>query len=403
VTLTGTGFIGATAVRFGATPATSFTVTSASQITAVAPAGTGTVQVTVTSPGGTSSQAVMFTYVAASVPTLTSVTPSQGPATGGNTVTLTGTNLSAVTQVLFGGTPATLFTLVSATQITAVAPPGTGTVQITATSPGGTSNPLTYAYVPAPVLTSVAPNQGPTTGGTTLTLTGTGFTGATAVRFGATPATSFTVTSATQITAVAPPGAEGPVAVTVSTPGGTTSPSVPQSYFYYLGLPALSSVVPASGPTPGGNTVTLTGTNLTGATAVQFGATAASSFTVVSATQITAVAPAGTGTVQITVTTPGGTSNPLTYTYVTVPVLTAIAPNQGPMTGGATVTLTGTGLTLATAVTFGATPAPFTVISDTLLTAVVPAGAAGTVTATVTTPGGTSNGLPYVRIPPPSI
>jgi hypothetical protein len=321
VTLTGTAFTGATAVRFGTTAATSFTVVSPTQITAVAPAGTGTVQVTVASPGGTSSQAVMFTYVAASVPTLTAVVPGQGPASGGNTVTLSGTNLSAVTQVLFGGTAAS----------------------------------------------------------------------------------SFTVVSATQITAVVPPGIEGSVAVTVSTPGGTTSPSVPGSFFYYLGLPVLSGVVPAFGPTSGGNTVTLTGTKLLAASAVRFGATAATSFTVVSSTEITAVVPAGTGAVQVTVTTPGGTSNPVAYVYATAPVLTGIVPNQGPTAGGITVTLTGTGLTLATAVTFGVTPAAFTVVSDTQLTAVVPAGGAGPVTATVTTPGGTSNGLSYVRVPPPNV
>jgi uncharacterized protein (TIGR03437 family) len=59
--LAGTGFTGATAVLFGATPATSFTVNSDTQITAVAPAGLGTVPVTVVGPGGTSA-GVSFTY-----------------------------------------------------------------------------------------------------------------------------------------------------------------------------------------------------------------------------------------------------------------------------------------------------------------------------------------------------
>ncbi|WP_245171220.1 IPT/TIG domain-containing protein, partial [Streptomyces decoyicus] len=73
-------------------------------------------------------------------------------------------------------------------------------------------------------------------------------------------------------------------------------------------MPTLTSVTPTSGPTAGGTTVTLTGTGFTGATAVRFGATPAS-FVVNSATQITATAPAGSGTVQVTVTGPGGTSN----------------------------------------------------------------------------------------------
>ncbi|WP_234293496.1 IPT/TIG domain-containing protein, partial [Nocardia jinanensis] len=78
----------------------------------------------------------------------------------------------------------------------------------------------------------------------------------------------------------------------------------------------------------------LTGTGLAGATAVTFGATPATSFTVDSATQITAVAPAGTGTGQITVTTPGGTSNGVAYTYIPVPVLTTVLPNVGLEAGG---------------------------------------------------------------------
>ena len=73
----------------------------------------------------------------------------------------------------------------------------------------------------------------------------------------------------------------------------------------------MTAVSPASGPAAGGTSVTITGTNLTGATAVNFGATPAATFTVNTATQITATSPAGSGTVNITVTTPAGTS-PLT-------------------------------------------------------------------------------------------
>ncbi|MEV6336203.1 IPT/TIG domain-containing protein, partial [Nocardia vinacea] len=146
-------------------------------------------------------------------------------------------------------------------------------------------------------------------------------------------------------------------------------------------------MVPSAGPVAGGTTVVLTGTNLSGATAVNFGAAPAISFTVNSATQITAVAPAGTGTVQVTVTTAGGTSNGVSYTYVAVPTLTVLVPNLGPVTGGTTVVLTGTNLTGATAVNFGATPAiSFTVNSATQITAVAPAGT-GTVQVTVTTAG----------------
>ncbi|WP_228001490.1 beta strand repeat-containing protein [Nocardia australiensis] len=394
VTLTGTNLAGATAVSFGATAATSFTVNSATQITAVAPAGAGTVQVTVTTPGGTSN-GVSYTYIV--IPTLTSVSPNQGPAAGGTTVILTGTGFVGVTNVKFGAV-ATSFTVNSATQITAIAPPGTGTVQVTVSTAGGTSNGVSYTYSAVPTLTSVSPNQGSAAGGTTVVLTGTNLAGATAVSFGGVAASSFTVNSATQITAIAPPGT-GTVQVTVSTAGGTSN----GVSYTYIAVPSLVSVSPASGPAAGGNTVVLTGANLTGVTAVLFGGVAASSFTVNSGTQITAVVPAGVGTVLVTVVGPGGTSNGVLYDYIAVPALILISPTAGPLAGGTTVTLIGTNLTGATAVLFGATAATsFTVNSATQITAVAPAGT-GTVQVTVTTVGGTSNGLFYSYIAVPTL
>ncbi|UKZ03661.1 IPT/TIG domain-containing protein (plasmid) [Streptomyces viridifaciens] len=81
----------------------------------------------------------------------------------------------------------------------------------------------------------------------------------------------------------------------------------------------IDSISPASGAT--GSVVTLTGSGFSEATAVRFSAVAAPSFTVVSDTQITATAPAGSGTVQVTVTTPGGTSNNLAYTHTAPPAI----------------------------------------------------------------------------------
>ncbi|WP_413807731.1 IPT/TIG domain-containing protein [Streptomyces sp. OE57] len=395
VTLTGSNFTQATVVRFGPNFALSYTVVSATQITAVAPAGSGTVQVTVTTPGGTSN-GVAFGYAVA--PTLSGISPAMGPAVGGTTVTLTGSNLLGAT-VRFGGVSATSVTVVSATQITAVAPAGSGTVQVTVTTPGGTSNGVAYSYVAVPVVASVSPGQGPVGGGNTVTLTGSGLTGVTAVNFGAAPALSFTVVSATQITAVAPPGAAGPVQITVTGPGGSSNGVT----YFYVGVPTLSGAAPAQGPASGGTTVTLTGTNLLGASAVRFGAVSATSFTVVSATRITAVAPPGSGTVQITAVTPGGTSNGVPYTYVPTPVLTGLSPTQGPLDAGTTVTLFGSGLTTTSSVLFGATPASFTVVSDAWVTAIAPSGPAGPVNVQVITPGGSSNTVVHTRVGPPGI
>ncbi|WP_217999227.1 IPT/TIG domain-containing protein, partial [Nocardia exalbida] len=260
-------------------------------------------------PAGGTSNGLAYTYIP--VPALTTVVPNIGPVTGGTIVVLTGTGLSTATAVNFGATPATSFIVDSDTQITAVAPAGTGTVVVTATTAGGTSNGVAYTYVAAPSLTTLLPSVGLEAGGTVVVITGTDLTGTTAVDFGGTPATSFTINSPTQITAVAPAGT-GTVQVTATTSGGTSNGLA----YTYLAVPALAVVLPNVGPAAGGTTVVLTGTNLTGTTSVDFGGTPATSFTVDSATQITAVTPAGTGTVQITATSSGGTSNGLPFIYI---------------------------------------------------------------------------------------
>ncbi|WP_067468697.1 IPT/TIG domain-containing protein, partial [Nocardia amamiensis] len=277
---------------------------------AVVPAGTvGPVAVTVTTVGGVSN-GVVYTYVAA--PTITSIVPNSGPLAGGNTVTLTGTNFTGASAVTFGSTPATSFTVVSGTQISAVVPArAAGSVQVTVTTVGGASNGVVYTYVAAPTLSSIVPNSGPAAGGNTVTLTGTNFTGASAVTFGTTAATSFTVVSGTQISAVVPARAAGTAAVTVTTAGGTSN----GVNYTHLPAPTLTQLTPNHGSFSGGNTITLTGTNFTGATAVRFGTKAATSFTVTSSTRIRATVPSGTGVVAVTVTAPGGTSNGLSYTY----------------------------------------------------------------------------------------
>jgi Predicted solute binding protein len=175
-----------------------------------------------------------------------------------------------------------------------------------------------------PTVTSISPTSGPTTGGTSVTITGTNFTGASAVKFGSTNASSFTVNSSTQITATSPAGSAGTVDITVTTTGGTSATGS-SDQFTYVAAPTISSITPTSGLTTGGTSVTITGTNFTGASAVKFGSTNASSFTVNSSTQITATSPAASaGTVDITVTTTGGTSATSSSDQFTYSVATGI-------------------------------------------------------------------------------
>jgi hypothetical protein len=143
VTITGTNFSGASAVSFGVTAATSFTVNSATQISAVTPAGSaGAVNVNVTTAGGTVTDVGAYTYAAA--PTITSFTPTSGPS--GSTVTITGTNFIGTTQVEVG-IPVTSFTVVSSTEIQAVIAPLTAQgVGIAVITPAGEAVDYTFTY-----------------------------------------------------------------------------------------------------------------------------------------------------------------------------------------------------------------------------------------------------------------
>ena len=412
VTITGTGFTLATGASFGSTAASNFTINSDTQIIITSPAAnlSGAVDVTVTTSQGTSAtgSSDQFTYITAAAPTVTGINPTSGPASGGTNITITGTGFNGATGVSFGSTPASNFTVNSDTQITATSPAAnlSGAVDVTVTTPNGTSatgsaDQFTYLTATAPTVTGINPTSGPASGGTTVTITGTGFNGATGVSFGSTAASSFNVDSDTQITATSPAAnLSGAVDVTITTPNGTSATSSADQFTYITAAtPTVTGINPTSGPASGGTSVTITGTGFNGATGVSFGSTAASNFTVDSDTQITATSSVAnlSGAVDVTVTTPNGTSatssaDQFTYLTATAPTVTSINPTSGPAAGGDSVTITGTGFTGATNVSFDSTPASsFNVDSDTQITATSPAAnLSGAVDVTVTTPNGTS-------------
>ncbi|WP_407567110.1 IPT/TIG domain-containing protein [Polymorphospora sp. A560] len=394
VTITGTDLEDATEVTFGPGRRATDLVCTATSCSVTAPAGpAGTVHVQVISPTGTSATNDADRYTYLPPPVVTAIHPDRGPTTGGTTVTITGTNLADATAITFG--PGNTATDVSctATSCTAVAPPGTGTVQVRVTTAGGTSGSAQYTYNDSPVVTAVSPNAGPAAGGNTVTITGTNLAGATGITFGSGNNATDVSCTAILCTAVAPAGNAGDVHVQVTTPGGTSATSDADRYTY-VSAPTVTAVSPNTGPLAGGNTVTITGTDLAGAT-ITFGSGNNATDVSCTATSCTAVAPTGNaGDVHVQATTIGGTSATSVdnqYTYVPVPTVTAVTPDAGPTAGGNTVTITGTDLAGATAVTFGSGNNGTDVsCTATLCTAVAPAGSAGEVHVQVTTPGGTS-------------
>jgi hypothetical protein len=230
---------------------------------------------------------------------------------GGTPVTITGTGfkgLTGVASVSFGSSPAAHFEVISDTQINVTSPPGSGSVGITVTTGAGavTSAGDSFTYGnPIPSITNVFPLLG--SAGDTLTLTGSGFTGMTAVNFGAAAATSFTVVSDTQATAVVP-GGRGTVDITVTTPGGTSPTSSADQFTFAVSVPVITSVSPRSGSAGGGDIITLTGSGFTGVSGIEFGNFTPSSFSFLSDTEIIVVTGSGTGTVGVVVFAAGGVS-----------------------------------------------------------------------------------------------
>lgn len=158
---------------------------------------------------------------------------------------------------------------------------------------------------------------------------------------------------------------------------------------------------PEQGSTGGGTPVTFTGTGLGGATEVRFG-TEPATITANTPTSVAVVSPSGAGVVAATVTTPGGTSNPVPYYYVPPPVVLDVSPASGPTAGGSTVTITGRGLAATTSLQFGGSTVTPTVVSDSELTVVTPAAAAGTVSLVVSGRGGTATAT-FTFVGPPDV
>jgi alpha-tubulin suppressor-like RCC1 family protein len=177
----------------------------------------------------------------------------------------------------------------------------------------GAGSAHSLAFGPPPTVTAVKPKKGPVGGGTTVIIAGTDLTGATAVKFGSTSASSFTVNSPTSISAVSPAEPAGKVDVTVTTSWGMSPISAADRFTF---TPTVTGLSPNSGPAAGGTSLTVTGTGFalgTTATKFKFGLTKASSVNCTSTTTCTVVAPAhevGTVDVKATVNSVSSPKNP---------------------------------------------------------------------------------------------
>lgn len=219
VTITGVNLINAITVHFGENAAT-ITANTPTSITVLNPSGTGVCDVTVVTNGGTSN-GLAFYYIP--FPIITTLSAASGPTAGGNTINIYGYNLSTATEVSFAANTATP-TIVNDGLISVTVPAGTsaGDIQMNVTTVGGTTANFNYTYVDEPTLSSISPSSGPTNGGTSVTLSGTGFQTTNSITVGGNPC-SYGVINSTTLAIITPPGTSGAADVVVTTNGGSAT------------------------------------------------------------------------------------------------------------------------------------------------------------------------------------
>ena len=416
VTISGLGFVnpaaGPNTVTFGGSPATSVVTLNDTTITCDTPAGAPAtmVDVAVSNSNGIGVRVNGFRYFGP--PALTLVGPGVGRSFGGTPVTLTGTGFQddnpGTNVVTFDGALAASVMVVNDTTITCLTPVGAAgwTIDVVVTNDNGVATLMNgYRYAALPTLASVTPPNGSTAGGSSVTLTGTGFqndgAGTNTVTFGGAAATNVAVVNDTTLTCDTPTGAAS-VDVIVSNTNGSATLS---SGFTFFAPPTVTSVGPTSGSSLGGEAVTVTGSgfqnNGPGINVVTFDETTATNVVVVNDTTITCDTPTGTpgSSVDVVVSNDNGTDT-LTdgYAYHDEPSLTGVAPSSGSTAGGTGVTLTGSGFLDNAAgtnsVSFGGNPATNVVVaSDTTITCDTPAGAGGSVDVVVSNDNGSGSAL----------
>ena len=401
VLLSGRGFEAGATVTIGGVAVITTFVDNTLLFVNVPPHAAGAVDVAVTNTDQQSSTLTAgLTYAnitLGNAPSVASITPSRGPTTGGTVSLVIGTNFAQGIRVLFGSTPATGVTVMSATRLSAIAPAGApGIVDLTVVNADGQSAQLLRAFTwvdpsqlgTPPRVNSITPASGLATGGTQTVLTGNGFQAGMLVFFGGYTAAAAATQNSGIATSTSPAGPTGRVNVAITNPDGQSSTLV--NGFSYTPRPELTTIFPATGPTTGNTAFTIAGNNFAPGARVYFGTVEAAAVIVGSATVITGNTPPNPlGTIDVRVLNTDGQDGTLTngFTYNPPPAVLSVKPGGGQLVGGTTIVVNGTGFQPAAVVRVGGnTATQVRVVSTTQLYAVTPVGLAGSTNVEITNP-----------------
>ncbi|HUU01222.1 MAG TPA: IPT/TIG domain-containing protein [Myxococcota bacterium] len=374
-----------TSVSFGDNSAIDIEVIRDDMISVRTPAGVaGPTNVAVENPNGRYLLENAFSYF--DTVTAFEVEPADLAACGGTPLSVSGTGFSSDTTILVAGRGCSATSVESSTRVTGLAPPGApGQADVEVVNRNGRALLFrAVRYHPAPVLDSLLPVAGPTSGATAITAAGLGFEDVTRLFFGGSEAGNVNLLSSTALEASTPPGAAGGVDVIAQ---GPLEAFTLKGGFVYLEEPqgslTLLAVAPASGPTDGGQTLTIVGEGFTGGiNEVLFGATPASDLAVIDDRRLSLTLPAGqAGPVTVTVKTSSEQTQTVDAFRYFVPLqASSLDPISGPATGGTVFSLQGSGFHDGVEVLFGGVPAgSLALLSDSGISGLAPPGPSGPV------------------------
>jgi hypothetical protein len=368
-----------TTVKFGSNQVPDLTIIDDQTMEVRTPPGLpGTTGVSVQNPNGRIVCNSCFTYFEDLV--VTSFTPREGSLEGGTTVTITGQGFDDDVQVLFGAAAATGIIRVSGTELRVTTPRGqtADLVDLVVYSKNGVSTQRRgFRYFADLRVSRVTPAFGPLAGGTVVTLAGSGFTGATEVRFGATPGLSLSTSNDGQLTVTSPAGTAGAVDLTIVTPRATWTVKRGFSFVNAAGPLALFAVSPRIASI--GDQVLLVGQGLNApGLTVTIGGISAVVGAQTATSAVVTVPARGAAPRRADVVVTAGTSTTLSQGLTWKVSLTGVTPSTGPAAGGTAVTLSGSAIPADALVSIGASAVTnLTVAGETSLSATTGRGSGG--------------------------
>lgn len=331
------------------------------------------------------------------LPVITAILPADGPASGGQNVTISGANFSSSDVITIGGLPCQNKVLLDPVTFSCDTPAlSVGVQNVTITTQSGLYATFEAGFTTFESLRvdSVSPAITSIVGSQNITVSGAGFDELIVVTIGVDECSNVNLESSTRFKCLTPPSTTGKKSLKVSKPNGESV--VKEDFIEYLPGPVITSISPNAGLVLGGNSVSFTGTDFSTEPGVKitFGDQDCVNLVVSSNSSASCVAPPGLGSVNVMITHPSGVSYTIKggYTYYQGLTVTDVIPNEGSNAGGTPITINGTGFHSSVYVEIaGGSCRNLQILSTTQMTCETPAALPGATTINVSALTGNSS------------